>query len=400
MNLKIVHHQKVFLLNLLKTTKSISMIPPKILLSPPHMGGTEQEYIAQAFQDNWIAPVGPQLNQFERQLETYFEGFCVTALNSGTAAIHLGLQLLGVGTNDEVLCQSLTFVASVNPVVYLGAQPVFVGSESDTGNMCPIALEAAIKNRIQHNKLPKALLVVHLYGMPAKIDALMEVANRYQIPVLEDAAEALGSRYKGQLCGTFGTVSVLSFNGNKIITTGGGGALLTRTPQEKEKSIFWATQSKENTPHYEHKEIGYNYRMSNIAAAIGSGQLTVLEDRIRARRNNHQEYAKRLTDLPHVQLLSAPSSDFYSNYWLNVIVLPSLAQREALRLYLEKKHIESRPVWKPMHLQPLYQECLYFGNDCAADLFARGLCLPSGSALSEAAFQHLQNTFDLFFRNA
>ena len=392
-----MRHRKAFLQNLLKTTKSISMTPPKIFLSPPHMGGTEQEYIAQAFQENWIAPVGPQLTLFEQHLETYFEGFCVTALNSGTAAIHLGLQFLGVSKNDEVLCQSLTFVASVNPVVYLGALPVFVGSESTTGNMCPVALEAAIKNRIQNNKIPKAILVVHLYGMPAQIDRIMEIANRYQIPVVEDAAEAMGSRFKGQLCGTFGTVGVLSFNGNKIITTAGGGALLTRTHQAKEKCIFWATQAKENTPHYEHKEIGYNYRMSNIAASIGLGQLAVLEQRMQSRRKNHEVYAKMSALFPQVQLLSAPVSDFDTNYWLNVIVLNSLEQREALRLHFEKNYIESRPVWKPMHLQPLYQECLYFGTDHAADLFARGLCLPSGSALTATDFQQIQNAFALFF---
>lgn len=370
----------------------------KILLSPPHMGGTEQAYIAQAFQDNWIAPVGPHIDLFENRLANYIDkNIHVAALQSGTAAIHLGLQLLGVKRGDEVLCQSLTFVASVNPVLYLGAKPVFIGSEKDTWNMCPVALEEAIQNRLENGIQPKAILIVHLYGMPAKMNAILAISKKYNIPILEDAAEALGSTYQGKSCGTFGTFGILSFNGNKIITTSGGGALITHSEDYKKQAIFLATQAKEDAVHYEHKQIGYNYRMSNIAASIGLGQLEVLKENIQLRKQNHLFYKQLFENFSEVTLHHEPNEDFISNHWLNVIQLASHEQREALRLHLESFNIESRPVWKPMHLQPLFQDSLYFGNDLANKLFDNGLCLPSGSNLLEEDLTRIKEALISFF---
>ncbi len=370
----------------------------RILLSPPHMGGTEQTYIAKAFQDNWIAPVGPHITLFENRLASFLgDEVEVAALQSGTAAIHLGLQLLGVGKGDVVLCQSLTFIASVNPVLYLGATPIFVGSEKETWNLCPIALEEAILNRLENGIKPKAILVVHLYGMPAKMNEIKALSNKYNIPILEDAAEALGSTYQGKPCGTFGTFGVLSFNGNKIITTSGGGALITHSEQEKKQALFLATQAKEEAVHYEHKQIGYNYRMSNIAASIGLGQLEVVSEHIRLRKQNHFFYKQLFENLSEVILHQEPNEDFISNHWLNVIQLASFEQREALRLHLEKYNIESRPVWKPMHLQPLFQDNLYFGDDFANILFDNGLCLPSGSNLLEEDLGRIKEALLSFF---
>jgi len=370
----------------------------KILLSPPHMGGTEQAYIAQAFQDNWIAPVGPHIDLFENRLANYIDkNIHVAALQSGTAAIHLGLQLLGVKRGDEVLCQSLTFIASVNPVLYLGAKPVFIGSEKDTWNMCPVALEEAIQNRLENGVQPKAILIVHLYGMPAKMDIIIAISKKYNIPILEDAAEALGSTYQGKSCGTFGTFGILSFNGNKIITTSGGGALITHSEDYKKQAIFLATQAKEDAVHYEHKQIGYNYRMSNIAASIGLGQLEVLKENIQLRKQNHLFYKQLFENFSEVTLHHEPNEDFISNHWLNVIQLDSYEQREALRLHLESFNIESRPVWKPMHLQPLFQDSLYFGNDLTNKLFDNGLCLPSGSNLLEEDLTRIKEALISFF---
>ena len=370
----------------------------KILLSPPHMGGTEQDYIAQAFQDNWIAPIGPHINLFENRLADFIgEKSKVVALNSGTAAIHLGLQLLGVQNGDEVLCQSLTFVASVNPILYLGATPVFVGSEKETWNMCPDALEKAILNRLENGIQPKAILLVHLYGMPAKMDEIVTLSRKYNIPILEDAAEALGSTYHGKPCGTFGDFGVLSFNGNKIITTSGGGGLICQSETAKEKAIFLATQAKEDAIHYEHKQIGYNYRMSNISASIGLGQLEVLSKHIQLRRQNHAFYQQLFDTLSEVTLHQESNENFISNHWLNVIQLASFEQREALRLHLENNNIESRPVWKPMHLQPLFQDNLYFGDDLETELFNIGLCLPSGSSLSAEDLNRIKTALELFF---
>lgn len=373
----------------------------RILLSPPHLGGTEQTYIAQAFQDNWIAPAGPHIDLFENRLVDFLdEKSQVVALNSGTAAIHLGLQLLGVQKGDVVLCQSLTFIASVNPVLYLGATPVFIGSEKETWNLCPIALEEAILNQLNKGIQPKAIVVVHLYGMPAKMNEITTISKKYNIPILEDAAEALGSSYDNQPCGTFGDFGVLSFNGNKIITTSGGGALICHSEAAKKKAVFLASQAKENAVHYEHTQVGYNYRMSNVSASIGLGQLEVLSEHIQHRKQNHHFYKQLFENLSEVTLLQVPNENFISNHWLTVIQLASFEQREALRLHLEKYDIESRPVWKPMHLQPLFQDNLYFGDDLAKQLFDNGLCLPSGSSLSEEDKKCIKEAIKLFFYKA
>lgn len=370
----------------------------RILLSPPHMGGTEQTYIAQAFQDNWIAPTGPHIDLFENRLVDFLDQKSqVVALNSGTAAIHLGLQLLGVQKGDVVLCQSLTFIASVNPVLYLGAIPVFIGSEKETWNLCPIALEEAILNQLNKGIQPKAIVVVHLYGMPAKMNEIITISKKYNIPILEDAAEALGSSYTNQPCGTFGDFGVFSFNGNKVITTSGGGALLCHSEAVKKKAVFLATQAKEDAVYYEHTQVGYNYRMSNISASIGLGQLEVLSEHIQHRKQNHHFYKPLFENLSQVTLHQEPSENFISNHWLTVIQLASFEQREALRLHLEKYNIESRPVWKPMHLQPLFQDNLYFGDDLADKLFDNGLCLPSGSNLSEEDKNCIKEAIELFF---
>ena len=370
----------------------------RILLSPPHMGGTELTYIAQAFQDNWIAPAGPHIDLFENRLVDFLnQKSQVVALNSGTAAIHLGLQLLGVQKGDVVLCQSLTFIASVNPVLYLGATPVFIGSEKETWNLCPIALEEAILNQLNKGIQPKAIVVVHLYGMPAKMNEIITISKKYNIPILEDAAEALGSFYDSKPCGTFGDFGVLSFNGNKVITTSGGGALLCHSEAVKKKAVFLATQAKEDAVYYEHTQVGYNYRMSNISASIGLGQLEVLSEHIQHRKQNHHFYKPLFENLSQVTIHQEPSENFISNHWLTVIQLASFEQREALRLHLEKYNIESRPVWKPMHLQPLFQDNLYFGDDLADKLFDNGLCLPSGSNLSEEDKNCIKEAIELFF---
>ncbi|MFN7044589.1 MAG: DegT/DnrJ/EryC1/StrS family aminotransferase [Flavobacterium sp.] len=370
----------------------------RILLSPPHMGGTEPPYVAQAFQDNWIAPAGPHIDLFENRLVDFLdENRQVVALNSGTAAIHLGLQLLGVQKGDVVLCQSLTFIASINPVIYLGATPVFIGSEKETWNLCPIALEEAILNQLNKGIQPKAIVLVHLYGMPAKMNEISVISKKYNIPILEDAAEALGSSYDGKPCGTFGAFGVLSFNGNKIITTSGGGALICHSEADKKKAIFLATQAKEETVHYEHTQVGYNYRMSNISASIGLGQLEVLSKHIQLRKQNHLFYNMIFSDNEAVTLHQEPNENIVSNHWLNVIQLASFEQREALRLHLEKYNIESRPVWKPMHLQPLFQGCPYFGDDLADKLFYNGLCLPSGSNLSEEDLVRIKEALISYF---
>jgi len=370
----------------------------RILLSPPHMGGTELTYIAQAFQDNWIAPAGPHIDLFENRLVDFLDQKSqVVALNSGTAAIHLGLQLLGVQKGDVVLCQSLTFIASVNPVLYLGAIPVFIGSEKETWNLCPIALEEAILNQLNKGIQPKAIVVVHLYGMPAKMNEIITISKKYNIPIFEDAAEALGSSYTNQPCGTFGDFGVFSFNGNKVITTSGGGALLCHSEAVKKKALFLATQAKEDAVYYEHTQVGYNYRMSNVAASIGLGQLEVLSEHIQLRKQNHHFYKPLFENLSEVTLHQEPNEDFISNHWLTVIQLASFEQREALRLHLEKHNIESRPVWKPIHLQPLFQDNLYFGDDLADKLFDNGLCLPSGSNLSEEDKNCIKEAIELFF---
>ena len=372
----------------------------KIWLSSPHMGGTEQKYIQEAFETNWVAPLGPNVNGFESDLENYLGNQVhVAALSSGTAALHLGLILLGVQQGDEVLCQSMTFSATVNPIVYLGATPIFIDSELDTWNMCPIALEEAIQDRIAKGKKPKAIIPVHLYGMPAKMDEIIAIANRYEIPVLEDSAEALGSAYKGQKCGTFGSLAALSFNGNKIITTSGGGALVTKSEVVKEKAIFFATQARDAAPHYQHSEIGYNYRLSNIAAGIGRGQMEVLEQHVDLRRKWNQRYQDFFATIPNVTVLKEPSNDFYSNHWLTAIVLASFEQREALRFEFESQNIETRPLWKPMHLQPVFEMYPFYGTSVAASLFENGLCLPSGSNLTENQWERIVFVLEIFFKS-
>lgn len=355
----------------------------KIWLSSPHMSGKEQFYIKEAFEANWVAPLGPNVNGFENELEAYLgRDMNVAALASGTSALHLGLILLGVKNGDEVICQSKTFSASANPIIYLGANPIFIDSEKDTWNLCPEQLELAVKDRISKGKKPKAIIAVHLYGMPYKVDEIREVADKYEIPILEDSAESLGSTYKGVKCGTFGDIAILSFNGNKIITTSGGGALVTNSKAVKDKAIFLSTQARDNAPHYQHSEIGYNYRMSNIVAGIGRGQMTILDNHVKQRRLNHNFYMNAFDGIEEIIFLEEPSQ-MYSNRWLTTIQLPSYSIREGLREFLLKDNIESRPLWKPMHLQPIFKDSPAFINGISEDLFKKGLCLPSGSNLTE-----------------
>lgn len=374
----------------------------KIWLSSPHMGGTEKKYVDAAFESNWVAPLGPNVTGFEEDLETFIGNDShVAALSSGTAAIHLGLVLLGVKAGDEVICQSFTFSASANPILYQGAIPVFVDSEPETWNICPVALEAAIEDRIQKGKKPKAIIGVHLYGIPFKVDEIRRVADKYQIPILEDSAEALGSSYKGQACGTFGDIGVLSFNGNKIITTSGGGAIVTKTKELKDKAVFFSTQSRDQAPHYQHSEIGYNYRMSNICAGIGRGQMEVLEKHIALRRSMHAFYQLLFKDIDAVTVFNEPHEDYFSNYWLSAITVDPEKMNgktsEDLRLYLEQLNIECRPLWKPMHLQPIFEPYPYYGGTVSQELFENGLCLPSGSNLTDADRERLSDAFNNFF---
>jgi dTDP-4-amino-4,6-dideoxygalactose transaminase len=359
---------------------------PKIWMSSPHMGGTEEQYVKEAFETNWIAPLGPNVNGFEQDLELFLDHDChVAALSSGTAGLHLGLVLLGVKAGDEVICQSMTFSATANPISYLGATPVFVDSEKDTWNISPELLEKAIKERIAKGKKPRAIIPVHLYGMPAKMEEITAIARQYQIPVLEDAAEALGSSIDGRRCGTFGDIGVLSFNGNKIITTSGGGALVSHSASVAKDARFLATQARDEAPHYQHSQIGYNYRMSNLCAGVGRGQMQVLAKRIKERRSIYEQYHKEFAGNRGVHFVEEPGS-YFSNRWLTTILIdPKEAgcTREDLRLALEKDNIESRPLWKPMHMQPVFDGCPFYGDGTAEQLFENGLCLPSGSNLSE-----------------
>ncbi|WP_316770967.1 DegT/DnrJ/EryC1/StrS family aminotransferase [Pedobacter frigiditerrae] len=357
----------------------------KIWLSSPHMGGGEQKYVQEAFDTNWVAPLGPNVNGFEEDLKLYLkDDVFVAALSSGTAALHLALIILGVGPGDEVICQSMTFSASANPIAYLGATPVFIDSEKDTWNMCPKQLLIAIKDRIAKGKKPKAILPVHLYGMPAQMDQILAIANEYDIPVLEDAAEALGSYMDGQRCGTFGIMACLSFNGNKIITTSGGGALVAQAKAHTDKAVFLATQARDQAPHYQHSHIGYNYRMSNIVAGIGRGQMEVLDEHINNRRNNFAYYKEKLSDMDAISFLEEPKG-YFSNRWLSCILVEPKdgITRETIRLALESENIESRPLWKPMHLQPIFETSPFYGDGTAELLFENGLCLPSGSNLTQ-----------------
>ena len=370
----------------------------RIWLSLAHMSGREQGFIQEAFDTNWVVPLGPNVNAFEQSLRDFLignkgeqienEGLRVVALSAGTAALHLGLILLGIQPGDEVICQSFTFAASANPIAYLEATPVFVDSEKETWNMDPVLLEEAIKDRLEKTgRLPKAIIPVHLYGMPVKIDEVMEVANRYGIPVLEDSAEALGSEYKGRKCGTFGEYGVLSFNGNKMITTSGGGALICPSEEKAKRALFYATQAREQAPHYQHEKIGYNYRMSNICAGIGRGQMFVLDEHVARRREIHDLYVKLLAGMKGVKVMCQPEGEgFNSNYWLTCITVePEEAgfTREDVRLALDADNIESRPLWKPMHLQPVFKDAPFYGNGTSERLFEIGLCLPSGPTLTD-----------------
>lgn len=371
----------------------------KIWLSSPHMGGTEQKYIQEAFDANWVAPLGPNVTGFESDLELYLGNDThVAALSSGTAAIHLALILLGVGTGDEVICQSMTFSASANPIAYLGATPIFVDSEEETWNMSPKYLEIAIQDRIKKGKKPKAIIPVHLYGMPANMVEILAIASKYEIPVLEDAAEALGSHIHSQKCGTFGEMACLSFNGNKIITTSGGGALVTKKEQNKDHAVFLATQARDQAPHYQHSHIGYNYRMSNIVAGIGRGQMEVLDHHIEKRRSNFKYYKRALEDIPAISFLEEPK-DYYSNRWLTCILIDSSygIDSEGIRLTLEKENIESRPLWKPMHLQPVFTGTPFYGDGVSEKLFEKGLCLPSGSNLLEEDLERVAQVIKRFY---
>ncbi|MDO5104883.1 DegT/DnrJ/EryC1/StrS aminotransferase family protein [Capnocytophaga sp.] len=370
----------------------------KVWLSSPHMGGNELKYIHEAFDQNWVAPLGPNVNGFEADLERYLnQNVKVAALSAGTAALHLALVALGIKAGDEVICQSFTFSASANPIVYQGATPIFVDSEPETWNICPQALEDAIKSRIASGKKPKAIIVVHLYGMPAKMDEILQIANKYEIPVVEDAAEALGSAFKGQKCGTFGEMAILSFNGNKIITTSGGGALVCKTEKQKEQIVFLSTQARDNAPHYQHSHIGYNYRMSNIAAGIGRGQMEVLDERITQRRQNHFFYQELFKNADGITLFTEPNADYFSNHWLSAITIDEKKtgfDREALRLKFLDDNIETRPLWKPMHLQPVFEKAPYYGGTISETLFNEGLCLPSGSNLSDADRERIAKIFN------
>ena len=371
----------------------------KIYLCLAHMSGEEQKYIKEAFDTNWVVPLGPNVNAFEDDLARFVGNTSnakeVVALSSGTAAIHLGLVMLGVEKGDEVICQSFTFSASANPIVYQGATPVFVDSEADTYNIDPQLLEEAIKDRIaKTGKKPKAIIPVYLYGMPARIDEIMEIANRYEIPVLEDAAEGFGSKYKGQVCGTFGRYGALSFNGNKMITTSGGGALICPDAESKKRVMFYATQAREAYPYYHHEKIGYNYRMSNICAGIGRGQMTVAEEHIKHHQWVHGRYVELLGGVEGLTVHTAPESYMDSNYWLTTIRFNDgkhTMDGKLLELVekLSAANIETRPLWKPMHRQPVYKDAPAYVNGVSERLFSQGLCLPSGPYVGEEEIEYI-----------
>lgn len=345
------------------------------------MGGNEINYVNQAFDTNWIAPLGPNVDNFEQDLCSFTGSQYAAALSSGTASIHLALIQLDVKSGDEVICSTFTFSATVNPIIYQGAIPIFIDSEELTWNMSPQLLKEAIVDRISKGKKPKAIILVHLYGMPAQMDEIMKIANHYKIPVIEDAAEALGSTYKGKALGTFGKVGILSFNGNKIITTSGGGSLISDDEDFVKQTRFLATQARDNAPHYQHSQVGYNYRMSNVCAGIGRGQMEVITQRVEQRRNNHEFYYAKLASINSISFLKEPK-DFFSNRWLSCILLKNYQERESLRITLEKENIESRPLWKPMHLQPIFESYPTYLDETSENLFNRGLCLPSGSNLN------------------
>ena len=365
------------------------------------MGGAEEQYVKAAFETNWIAPLGPNVSGFEESIERYLgKDNYVAALSSGTAAIHLALIIIGVKPGDEVICQSMTFSASANPIAYLGATPVFVDSESETWNISPIYLEKAINDRIAKGKKPKAIVAVHLYGMPYNVDAIREISKKYDIPVVEDSAEALGSMYKGQKCGTFGDISILSFNGNKIITTSGGGALVSRRQEDKAEAVFLATQARDDAPHYQHSHIGYNYRLSNVCAGIGRGQMEVLDDHVELRRKMNIFYRDIFEGIEGVRVFKEASDDVKSNHWLSCLVFDKITpdrNPDGFREALLVENIESRPLWKPMHLQPIFKDSPYYGDGTSEFLFKSGLCLPSGSNLDNTERARISKAILTYF---
>ncbi len=376
----------------------------KIWLSSPHLGGNEINFVNDAFDSNWIAPLGPNVNGFENDVSSYLnsEGFMYSsALTSGTAAIHLALLMLGVSRGDIVMVQSFTFCGTTNPVSYQGAKLVFIDSEQETWNMCPNALLQALEKYKGQNV--KAILPVHLYGMPANMKDLQEIADRFEVPIVEDAAEALGSKYRDQYCGTFGAMAALSFNGNKIITTSGGGALVSRHKHLIDRARFFATQARDEAPHYQHSQIGYNYRMSNVVAGIGRGQMEVLDERVAQRRANNQRYRRFFEGVPGITFQSEPTAEYFSNFWLTAILVePDLTgglSREDVRLALEAQNIESRPLWKPMHMQPVYEGSEFFGAGVCEELFEKGLCLPSGSNLTDHDFDRIFEVLSKLFKS-
>ena len=376
----------------------------RIYLSKPHLGGNELGYVHEAFESNWIAPIGPNVDAFEDSLSLFLSDsenlIGAACLSSGTAAIHLGLELLGVGKGDLVFVQSLTFCGTTNPVSYLGAEIVFIDSEAETWNIDPVKLEEAILDNL--DKPLKAIIPVHIYGMPAQMKAIQNISEKYGIPIVEDAAEALGSKYQDKFCGTFGEISALSFNGNKIITTSGGGALLSTKIWNVNQAKFLATQARDEAPHYQHSQIGYNYRMSNIVAGIGRGQMEVLDERVAQRRSNNQRYRDFFAGVAGVIFQTEPNADYFSNYWLTAILIdPVLSggiSREDVRLALDAENIETRPLWKPMHMQPVYEGTKFFGSGVCKKLFEQGLCLPSGSNLTEEEFDRIFSVLTRIFK--
>lgn len=377
------------------------MASERIMLSRVHLSGTEQKYIDEAFADDWVVPLGPHVDQFEHRLEEFLQVDSVVALSSGTAAIHLGLVLLGIGVGDEVICQSMTFAASCNPIVYQGATPIFVDSEAQTMNMDPEMLERAIVERYRiTGRYPKAIIPVDLYGMPARMNEILDIAASYGIPVLEDAAEGLGSEFENKKCGTFGHFGALSFNGNKMITTSGGGALVCHDAETAGRAKFYATQARENRPYYYHEVVGYNYRLSNISAAIGCGQMDVIDKRIARRREIRNLYADLLADCPNVSVQNNPDERFNSNFWLTTITLDDLTihSPEYLREFLAEDNIESRRLWRPMHMQPVFAASPFYGTGVSEHLFDHGLCLPSGSSLSDSDICRVADRVKLYFK--
>ena len=370
----------------------------KIWLSSPHMGGNEQHYVQQAFNENWIAPLGPNVNGFEQELQDYLHTHKkVASLSSGTAAIHLALCQLGISKGDVVICQSFTFVGTTNPIIYQGATPVFVDSEPDTLNIDPQLLDEAIQDQIKKGSKPKAILAVHLYGNPYKVNEVNKVAKKYNIPVIEDAAEALGSTYKNEFCGNFGNFGILSFNGNKIITTSGGGAIICPDEEAKKKAVFLATQAKDPAPHYQHSQIGYNYRMSNLCAGVGRGQLEVLDKHVAIRREINQYYKDLFSSIDEIEVFETSLDNVFCNNWLSLIYIHPKnnlgLSKDAVMDALNEKNIESRPLWKPMHLQPIFQGYKYYSNGVCDDFFANGLCLPSGSNMTDENFSRIKTAF-------